>query len=138
MRHARLTVALVCALLVGASTPALGAPPVGSRAVVKSPKGKKKPRAARAAVARCVKLDQETGTQTLDVSLTNSCAAALSCSLGWVVRCGSGRRGTTHKGSETFTLGEGLSQTVTASAAECGHESWRIGGIRWSCSRSSE
>jgi hypothetical protein len=86
-------------------------------------------------VNRCVTLAQETSGQTLDLSLTNGCAAGLSCNLGWVVRCGQARNTTTHRGAESVWLSEGTSQTVIASAAECGGQSWRIGAIRWSCSR---
>lgn len=151
MRHARMTAVLVCALAL-ISAGALAAPPAAaSKAVPRNKQVQKlertragESRAARAvakkrpkarSVNRCVSLAQETSGQTLDLSLTNSCGAGLSCSLGWVVRCGQARDTTTHRGAESVWLSEGSSQTVTASAAECGGKGWRINAIRWSCSR---
>jgi hypothetical protein len=139
MSRARLpgVVLLYCALAL-TSPAALGAPPAaGSRAVprVKHAKQVKKNRPKPSAGARCVTLAQETNGQTLDLSLTNACAAHVSCSLGWVVRCGHARDTTAHPGAESLVLADGASQTVTASAAECGGKGWRIGAIRWRCTR---
>jgi len=141
MRHARLpgVVVLLCALAL-TSTAALAAPPAGSRAIPRMKQTRTKQtkhvKKKAAGVARCVTLAQETTSgQTLDLSLTNACAAHLSCSLGWVVRCGGARDTTTHPGAESLVLADGGSQTVTASAAECGDKSWRIGAIRWRCTR---
>jgi hypothetical protein len=136
MRHARLTAVLVCTFVL-ISTAALAAPPAApGRTAPGSAQVKKKTKKPRARVAsRCVTLAQETSGQTVDLSLTNRCEASMSCSVGWVVRCGQARRLTTHRGSESVWLADGSSQTVTASAAECGDQSWRVGAIRWSCNR---
>ena len=142
MRHARLpgVVLVICTLAL--TSTALAAPPAaGSRAVprmkqarTKQTKQLKKKRPVPS-VAGCVTLAQEENGQTLDLSLTNTCAAHVSCSLGWVVRCGHARDTTAHPGAESLVLADGASQTVTASAAECGGKGWRIGAIRWRCTR---
>ena len=132
MRQARLAVALVYAFTL--ALVALPVAPASARTATRS-KHVRKGKPASRPVGRCVSLDQETTGQTLDLSLTNRCPAGLTCSFGWTVRCGAGRRASLHPGSESFWLAEGDSRTVTASASECGGESWSIGAIRWSCNR---
>lgn len=132
MRHIKLAAAFVCALgMCWAVAPSLAAPPAGARQKARAVphRGGRAGRAAPA-VNRCVALEQSTEGQKLELMLKNGCGQELSCNVGWSVRCG---RSAARRDGETFGLVENERRTVTASAADCGNDSWQIGDIRWSC-----
>lgn len=91
-------------------------------------------------VSRCVKYSQTMGSdkQSVDIGLANRCRFAVSCTVEWRVSCESDGAGNSGEAARSLDLGAGARQTINASAARCGDESWEVQDIRWTCERQQD
>jgi hypothetical protein len=64
------------------------------------------------------------------VSFDNRCTQRISCDVAWSLRCG---HGDVVAKAESVSMGDHSAAEVTASAASCGDEAWRISPPRWRC-----
>lgn len=96
---------------------------------------------AKKSLSECTSFDQtEKSEVALDLSIKNSCAVPVDCSISWRVVCApdSKKRRSVHPASSKLSLGEGATSSAQASAAVCGDDSWSIEAIEWSCQPNKE
>ena len=87
-------------------------------------------------VSDCTAFDEaEKGDDTLQLTVHNSCAIPVDCTLSWTVVCAprSSKRRAAHGSSTKFSLDSAATQSTDASAAVCGDDSWTIQDVTWSC-----
>lgn len=87
-------------------------------------------------IAECTSFQQnEKGDDAVEVTIHNSCAIPVDCSVSWRVVCApdSAKRRSVHDDSKKFSLTSGTEQSNEASAAVCGDDGWAIESIKWGC-----
>lgn len=93
-------------------------------------------KSARKSVADCTSFQQtEKDEATLSIALHNSCSMPVDCKVTWRVVCApdAPKRRASHAKSSKFTLKEGGDNTVEASAAMCGDDSFTLDQVQWGC-----
>ena len=91
---------------------------------------------AKRGLDSCTRFDQaDQGDDKVAFTIHNTCSIPLDCSVSWRVVCApeSARRRSAHPDAASFLIGDGASQSATASATVCGGEGWVIDSVRWRC-----
>lgn len=123
MRSSRWTPGAICALVVTLAAPTLAQP------------------SAPRSVRDCVDFtEREHGDDAVELTTENRCAVPVACTIEWRVVCAPDARArrSVHAGSEKLSLAEGARQSVLASAAVCGADSFTIDDITWGCKPSKD
>ena len=90
----------------------------------------------KASIADCTsfderELDDDAG---VELTITNSCEAKLSCGIKWTLTCGPGsKRSKKIRQAAVFLIDSGMSDGTTASSEACGLDGWEITGVSWTC-----
>ena len=91
---------------------------------------------SRKSISECTSFTQkEKDEATLSIELRNSCSMPVDCKVTWRVVCApdAPKRRASHAKSSKFTLKEGAEQTLEASAALCGDDSFTLDHVTWGC-----
>ena len=81
----------------------------------------------------CMSFDRSEQDHAIEYRLTNGCDQRVACTVTWKLSCGDRPPLVTHAGRGSTLLDPSASDAITASAAACGEQSWRISDVAWSC-----
>ncbi|HUS30257.1 MAG TPA: hypothetical protein VMZ53_17235 [Kofleriaceae bacterium] len=86
-------------------------------------------------IADCTSFQQnEKGDEAVEITIHNSCAIPVDCSLSWRVVCApDSKRRSVHDSSKKFSLTSGMEEKNEATATVCGDDGWSIDSIKWGC-----
>ena len=74
------------------------------------------------------------GDDAIALSVHNSCAVAIECTVTWQVTCVDAKKHKSlHPNEQKLSVTEGSTQSLDASASICGEQSWSIDAIQWAC-----
>lgn len=91
---------------------------------------------AQKSLADCTSFTQvEKDESTLSLAVHNSCSMPVDCKVQWRVVCApdSKKRRAAHLKTSKFTLKEGTENSLEASAALCGDDSFTLDQVQWGC-----
>jgi hypothetical protein len=87
-------------------------------------------------IAECTSYDEREleDENGVEMTITNSCEAKLSCGIKWTLTCAPHtKRAKKTRGAVVFDLESGTSDGTTATTETCGFDGWEITDVTWSC-----
>lgn len=85
----------------------------------------------------CVDAESESAEKGMLFKIHNQCAAPVSCTVTWQLRCGS-EDNASQAQTRTIPIWSQSDGTVNASAASCNSDTWAIESPSWSCQAQSK